>query len=133
MTPIKTQTVSGTQPAITRDDQNVVLNWEAKASTDEGRNETVHIRMWATDEADRPAEIYQFFGEITSPDLGHRGHFNSPQHVSTFEQDVAKWQVPDSSEPVDVGLRIGMLLSEERTRDQAVTDVGNINFPKPGR
>jgi len=131
MAQTKTQTVSGTQPAITRDDQTIVLNWEAKASADD-RNEIVHVRMWATDEADRPAEIYQFFGEITSPDLGHRGHFKSPRHISTFEDDIAKWQIPEVSDPVDVGLRVGMLLSDEHSRDQAVTDVGNINFMKPG-
>jgi hypothetical protein len=132
MTQIKTQTVSGTQPAITRDDQSVILNWEAEAKTDDGRNETVHVRMWATDDENRPAEIYQFFGEITTPDLGRRGDFNSPRGVSVFEGDIAKWQLPDPSEPVDVGLRVGMLLSEEHSRDQAVTDVGNINFVKSG-
>ena len=83
------QTASGTMPAINREGENVLLNWEAKATVQDGK-EIVHVHAWATNE------------------------------------DIVTFDVP---EPTDGGLQVGMYLSEEKSRDQAITDVGNINFP----
>ena len=41
---------------------------------------------------------------------------------------MAESPVFDVPEPLDVGLQVGMLLSDEKNRDQSITDVGNINF-----
>jgi hypothetical protein len=49
-------------------------------------------------------------------------------NVSDYEADVATFDVP---EPVDVGLQLGMLISQEKVRAQAITDVGSINFGAP--
>jgi hypothetical protein len=119
------QTVSGTVPAITREGGNVLLTWEAKATAQDGK-ETVHIHAWATDEDNQAFPVYQFYGAVISPQLGDAGQFRSPLHVADYEADIATFDVP---EPTDVGLQVGMYLSEEKSRDQAITDVGNINFP----
>jgi hypothetical protein len=122
-----TQTVSGTMPAIARDGSDVVLNWEARASFADGK-ETVHVHAWCTDSANNPFEVYQFHGTIISPQLGQEhGQFRSPLNVSDYQAEVATFDAP--GQPIDVGLQVGMRLSEERNRDQDVTDVGNINFP----
>lgn len=129
MSDTKTQTVSGVTPAITAEGQDILLNWEARASVQDTK-ETVHIRAWSTYADDNPAQVYQFFGNIISPQLGDSGHFTSPLNVSVFEADVATFDVP---QPTDVGLQVGMRLSPEANRDQVISDVGNINFPSPTR
>ena len=121
------QTVSGTVPAINREGENVLLNWEARATVREGK-ETVHIHAWATDEDDQSIPVYQFHGAVISPQLGDAGQFHSSTHIADYEADIITFDVP---QPTDVGLRIGMYLSEEKNRDQSITDVGNINFPTP--
>ncbi len=125
MSGARTQTVSATMPGISRDGREIILNWEAKASVQNGK-ETVHVHAWATDDNNNPVQVYRFYGAIISPQLGDRGQFQSPLNVSDYEADVASFDVP---EPADVGLQVGMLLSEEKTRDQAITEVANINFP----
>jgi hypothetical protein len=120
-----TQTVSGVVPAIDRDGRNVALNWEAKATEQDGK-ETVHVHAWATDDDDNAVQVYQFYGTIISPQLGDAGQFRSRTNISDYDADVATFDVPQAT---DVGLQVGMLLSEEHSRDQAITDVGNINFP----
>lgn len=125
----QTQTVSGTMPAVDREGRQLILNWEAKASVQDGK-ETVHVHSWATDADNNLAPVYQFYGAIISPQLGDRGQFHSPLNVSDYESDVATFDVP---EPTDVGLQVGMLLSDEKSRDQAVTDVANINFLRTRR
>jgi hypothetical protein len=121
------QTASGTMPAITREGGNVLLNWEAQATVQDGK-ETVHVHAWATDENNQAVPVYQFYGAVISPQLGDTGQFSSPLHVADYEADIATFDVP---EPTDVGLQVGMYLSEEKSRDQAITDVGNINFSMP--
>ncbi|MCU1292200.1 MAG: hypothetical protein JWP08_1050 [Bryobacterales bacterium] len=121
----RTQTVSGVMPAIDRDGRNLLLNWEARASEQDGK-ETVHVHAWATDEDNNPVQVYQFYGAIISPQLGDHGQFRSRSNISDYEADVATFDVPEAT---DVGLQVGMMLSEEHSRDQAITDFGNINFP----
>jgi len=121
----RNETVSGTMPAITRDGQDIVFNWEARASAKDGK-ETVHVHAWTTDAENNPVQVYQFYGAIISPQLRDRGQFKSPLNVSDYAGDVVSFDVP---EPTDVGLQVGMLLSGEKSRDQAITDVANINFP----
>jgi hypothetical protein len=125
MSEARMQTVSGTMSATTRDGREIVLNWEARASVQDGK-ETVHVHSWTTDADNNPVQVYQFYGAIISPQLGDRGQFKSPLNVSDYEADVASFDVPEAT---DVGLQLGMLLSQEKNRDQAVTDVANINFP----
>ena len=111
-------------PATDREGRDIVLNWEARASVTDGK-ETVHLHSWATDADNNGVRIYRFYGAIISPQLGDRGQFKSPLNLSDYDADVVTFDVPA---PTDVGLQVGMLISEERTRDQAVTDVANINF-----
>lgn len=124
MPEVQTQTASGTMPAISRDGRDLLLNWEAKESVQDGK-ETVHIHTWTTDNDNNAVQVHQFFGTIISPRIGHSGAFHSPLNVSDYEADVTVFDVP---EPLDVGLQVGMLLSDEKNRDQSITDVGNINF-----
>ena len=119
------QTISGTMPAINREGENVLLNWEAQATVQDGK-ETVHVHAWATNEDNQAIPVYQFYGAVISPQLGDAGQFHSSTDVAEYEADIATFDVP---EPTDVGLQVGMYLSEEKSRDQAITDVGNINFP----
>lgn len=112
-------------PAINREGENVLLSWEARATVREGK-ETVHIRAWATDEDEQAIPVYQFHGAVISPQLGDAGQFHSPTNVPAYEADIITFDVP---QPIDVGLRVGMHLSEEKNRDQSITDFGNINFP----
>jgi hypothetical protein len=114
MSGTQTQTVSGTMPAVTREGQDVLLNWEARASVQDGK-QTVHLRAWSTYVDDNPVQVYQFFGKIVSPQLGDSGSFSSPLNVSVFDADLATFDVP---QPVDVGLQIAMRLSPETNRDQ---------------
>lgn len=125
MAEAQTQTVSGTVPAITREGDNIVLNWEAKASARDGK-ETVHVHAWASDADNNAVQVHQFYGQVISPQLGDRGQFHSELNVSDYEADVATFEVPQAT---DVALQVGMYLSSEKSRDQAVSDSGNINFP----
>ena len=72
MAKTQTQTTSGTMPAITREGLDVLLNWEARATVQDGK-ETVHVHAWATDNDNNPVQVYQFFGAIISPQLGDSG------------------------------------------------------------
>jgi hypothetical protein len=121
----KVQTVSGTMPAIARDGLDVVFNWEAKATVQDGK-QTVHVHAWATDSDNRPVQVYQFYGAIISPELGDQGHFASRVNISDYEADVVTFDVPEAT---DVALQVGMYLSAERDRDQDISDTGDINFP----
>src|SRR4051812_28659529 len=112
------QTVSGTMPAINREGENVLLNWEAKATVQEGK-ETVHIHAWATNEDSQAIPVYQFHGAVISPQLGDAGQFHSPTHITDYEADIITFDVP---KPTDIGLQVGMYLSEEKSRDQSITD-----------
>jgi hypothetical protein len=127
MSETQIQTVSGTMPAVNREGENVLLNWEGRATVQDGK-ETIHIHAWATDDDGQAISVYQFHGAVISPQLGDAGQFHSPAHVSDYEADIITFDVP---EPTDVGLRVGMYLSEEKNRDQSISDVGNINFPMP--
>jgi hypothetical protein len=127
MSETQMQTVSGTVPAVTREGQNIVLNWEAKGTVQEAK-ETVHVRAWATNEDNQAVPVYQFHGAVISPQFGDAGRFHSPTHVADYEADILTFDVP---EPTDIGLQVGMYLSEEKNRDQSITDVGDINFPAP--